>query len=91
MIKQDFRACVEWPRKFDQVQHKTDYSSPELAELGCEVAGQLVEELEGVEVVAALDVLDAALDAERKVLGHVAGLNGLDAHGLQGISELTKL
>ena len=53
-----------------------------------QVLGELVQELEGVEVVGPGDVGDAALDAEGQVLGHESGLDGLDADVLEGLREL---
>ena len=62
-----------------------------LGHLLVEVLGQLVEELEGVEVVRPGDVGHASLDAEGEVLGHGSGLDGLDAHGLKGLGEHLQL
>ena len=36
-------------------------------------------------------LVDAALDAEGQILGHEAGLHGLNAHLLEGIAELGEL
>ena len=59
-----------------------------LSKLLVEVFGELVKELEGVEVVGPGDLVHAALDADCEVLGHEAGLDGLDAGGLEVVGEL---
>lgn len=51
-----------------------------------QVLGQAVQELEGVEVVLALQAL--AVDDQCQVLGHIASLDGLDADSLQLLGKL---
>ncbi len=63
-------------------------STASLAQLLVEALRDLVDEVAGVEVVGPLDVGHAALDAQRQVLGHEAGLDGVDAGGLEGGREL---
>ena len=61
---------------------------PSLSHLLGKVLGELVHELAGVEVVGPGDLVHAALDADGEVLGHEAGLDGLDAGGLEVVGEL---
>jgi len=68
-----------------------DVTFTSFAQLLVEVLGDLVQELEGVEVVGPGDVGHSALDAEGQVFGHITGLDRLNAHGLQRLSEMGQL
>lgn len=53
-----------------------------------EVFGQLVEELERVEVIFPLDVGDgSALDAQSQIFSHESGLNRIDANVFQTLAK----
>lgn len=53
-----------------------------------QVVSELVHELEGLEIVLALDGTHRALDANRQIFGHETRLDCVDADLLECFSEL---
>lgn len=54
-----------------------------------ELLGDVVEEFEGVSVLVALDGV-GAVHADSEILGHLAGLDGLDHRSLEAFAPLEK-